>query len=266
MRKARRRQEASCETNRPVRGPFQTEDAMSRLNSALGIECELKVRSSYEHDYSPCLRTIEELTGTMHRLAGRRTEHVYFDTADYLLAGSGRTFRARTRKSKLIYAYKYVIQSLRHAIVRREMTMWLNSAGPVQIPVLELNNPLQRSFPLLRHLVDFVLMARGAPENERIDDLAPRARMVQDRAFYVTHDDSRAVELVLQVSVDRVEVTLAGAATPVRFSELEVELTRTYPGSLQQLDEIGEALGRDGYSHVANSKYSHAVHGAGSEP
>ncbi len=218
------------------------------------IECELKLRREYGHDFRPALAAMADLVTS--RRVGEPTPyiHCYFDL-DAALSSADASFRIRRISRGLRHIFKRPIENRSGLLVRREHI--LDSRDP-----LDLANPFQRRIALVAELLAMIAPSAEGGTPERLRRFRAQVVLRNQRVAHVAYDFARGIERALFLCVDQVECfnPTRGDIVPfARFSELEIEVDRQHPGAYDWLAECRDRLAFEGYSAANYSKYHHAI-------
>jgi hypothetical protein len=224
-----------------------------RVFTRFEIETELKIGGDYDHDWAPALDAIARAVGHEVRSVGRSERRVTYYDQDDLFLERGCSLRASRRGSGVhTYVFKRPIErDPRGFVVRSEVTLETASASELLDPA----DPFHRSTLLLRE-AERVAEERCAPSGL---ELRPRLVLESSRTQYPLHGVDARVAFALVMFVDRViAFDLHGERR--HFSELEVEVTRTWSGGFDLLGRLAVALANVGYPWRTSSKYESAWH------
>jgi hypothetical protein len=186
---------------------------------------------------------------------GRETEtrcETYFDTADFALERSGRSFRARPRYDETSYCYKYILEQCGPFTVRQETIVKIKGF------VIDLKNPLHLRLPLFRDLCEFLEAAADDGGGSWVDEFRPRAILSTRRVSYIFNNgetrDQQAAYLLLD-EVRGCRIIENRGCQPVSFTEVEIEAFHPRPSTFDLIARCTELLIARGYSVCRENKY-----------
>lgn len=219
------------------------------------FECEIKIRSSYNQDYSDAMELLKSQSASICWHKRIDSNDIYFDTYNRLLLSLEHTFRFKyKRKAGINYNYKFPLGTETHILVRREFY------GDVGFRGLDLGNHFHQKLPVLCHLWQ-LLSSQKEPGND-FHTFEPRIAIEKKReGFLLCHDKWGQFAAVV---IDRLcahsivdKKTISDAC---EFSELEIELRPSSVSTYQidYLNRIAGSLQDIGYSPSLESKYQFA--------
>lgn len=225
----------------------------------LKIEWELKLHPPCAADIPALFDLLQEVLGTLREVGHKTATHTYFDTAHHDLDRAECTLRARRTRHAVAYMYKYVLGAHGDLLVRREITEHCGDGGRVPHAVLDAGDPFERRLPILAWL-------DRVPRIEPVLRLAPTAVITQRRERWVVHPPELDVEHAFQITLDHVSGRMPDSDHVVTFDEIEIEITRLFPATIERAHEAARRARQLGFTPVHASKYAcvrrmHAVRG-----